>query len=172
MDELLDLFSSYLAVERGLSANTLAAYNADLVDLSGYLQNQGLSKWQEVTRDHLLTYLEALGESLSHRSRSRRLAAIRDRIAEAAGRSGIDPVADADRFHEQLVSDRYRLRQELAVPRLARFKAWLDSQQAANGGPILPKSPMGQAITYAMNQWDALCLYTTDGRLNIDNNAA
>lgn len=77
MDELLDLFSSYLAVERGLSANTLAAYNADLVDLSGYLQGQGVSKWEEVTRDHLLAYLEALGESLSHRSRSRRLAAIR-----------------------------------------------------------------------------------------------
>ena len=91
---------------------------------------------------------------------------------EAAGRSGIDPVADADRFYEQLVSDRYRLRQELAVPRLAQFKTWLESQQAVNGGPILPKSPMGQAITYAMNQWDALCVYTTDGRLNIDNNAA
>jgi transposase len=91
---------------------------------------------------------------------------------EAAERSGIDPVADGDRFHERLVSERHRLRQELAAPRLAQFKTWLDSQQAANGGPILPKSPMGQAITYAMNQWDALCVYTTDGRLNIDNNAA
>jgi len=91
---------------------------------------------------------------------------------EAAGQSGIDPVADADRFHEQLVSDRYRLRQEFAVPRLAQFKTWLESQQAANGGPILPKSPMGQAITYATNQWEALCIYTTDGRLNIDNNPA
>jgi hypothetical protein len=28
---------------------------------------------------------------------------------------------------------------------------------------------MGQAITYAMNQWEALCVYSTDGRLNIDN---
>lgn len=89
-----------------------------------------------------------------------------------AERSGIDPLADADRFHEQLVSDRYRLRQEFAVPRLTQFKTWLESQQAVNGGPILPKSPMGQAITYAMNQWDALWIYTTDGRLNIDNNPA
>ena len=31
---------------------------------------------------------------------------------------------------------------------------------------------MGQAITYALNQWDALCVYTTDGDLAIDNNAA
>ncbi len=31
---------------------------------------------------------------------------------------------------------------------------------------------MGQAITYALNQWEALCVYTTDGHLAIDNNAA
>ena len=31
---------------------------------------------------------------------------------------------------------------------------------------------MGQAIQYALNQWDALCVYTTDGELSIDNNAS
>ena len=31
---------------------------------------------------------------------------------------------------------------------------------------------MGEAITYTLNQWEALCEYTTDGRLNIDNNPA
>lgn len=67
---------------------------------------------------------------------------------------------------------RRALRQELAVPRLRQFKAWLESQQAVNGGPVLPKSPMGAAITYIFNQWDALCVYTTDGDLAIDNNAA
>jgi hypothetical protein len=64
------------------------------------------------------------------------------------------------------------LRLEKSVPRLDQFKAWLESQQASRGGPVLPKSPMGQAITYALNQWDALCVYTTDGNLAIDNNAA
>jgi len=71
-----------------------------------------------------------------------------------------------------LVSERYRLRQESAVPRLQQFKRWLESQQAQRGGPVLPKSPMGQAVTYALNQWDALSVYTTDGRLAFDNNAA
>jgi transposase len=89
-----------------------------------------------------------------------------------AERSGLDPVTDTDCLRQQLVAERYRLRQEFAVGRLEQFKTWLESQQAAKGGPILPKSPMGQAIGYAMNQWEALCLYTTDGRLNIDNNAA
>jgi len=67
---------------------------------------------------------------------------------------------------------RQELRQRLAVPRLEQFKAWLELQQMANGGQVLPKSPMGQAITYALNQWDALCVYTTDGDLSIDNNTA
>lgn len=67
---------------------------------------------------------------------------------------------------------RLALRQELSVPRLEQFHVWLKSRQAVHGGPVLPKSPMGQAITYALNQWDALCVYTADGDLAIDNNAS
>jgi transposase len=76
------------------------------------------------------------------------------------------------RLHELLAENRLRLRQKQAVPRLAQFRGWLQSQQAEHGGSLLPKSPMGQAIQYALNQWDALCVYTTDGRLAIDNNAS
>jgi transposase len=67
---------------------------------------------------------------------------------------------------------RLELRQAQSVPRLAQFKIWLESQQASGGGPVLPKSPLGQAITYALNQWEALCVYCTDGDLDIDNNVA
>jgi hypothetical protein len=77
-----------------------------------------------------------------------------------------------DQAKEMTSAERAALRQELAAPRLQQFKAWLESQQAARGGPVLPKSPMGAAITYVFNQWDALCVYTTDGDLAIDNNAA
>jgi transposase len=63
------------------------------------------------------------------------------------------------------------LRQELALPRLAQFKAWLETQHVSEGGGVLPKSPMGMAITYALNQWNALCVYVSDGDLAIDNNA-
>ena len=77
-----------------------------------------------------------------------------------------------DQAKELCAPERQQLRQQLSVPRLAQFKAWLESRQASSGGPVLPKSPMGQAITYALNQWDALCVYTTDGDLAIDNNAS
>jgi hypothetical protein len=36
----------------------------------------------------------------------------------------------------------------------------------------LPKSPLGEAITYALNQWQALLRYRDAGWLEIDNNAA
>ena len=71
-----------------------------------------------------------------------------------------------------LAAIRLELRQEQAAPRLDEIKNWLAGLQAADDGGVLPKSPMGQAVTYALNQWDALTVYATDGDLNIDNNAA
>jgi transposase len=60
------------------------------------------------------------------------------------------------------------LRRARSQPVLDQIKLWLDAQQSQ----VLPRSPIGQAITYAGNQWPALCLYVTDARLSIDNNAA
>lgn len=34
----------------------------------------------------------------------------------------------------------------------------------------LPSSPLGKAIAYTLKRWDKLCLYTTNGILQIDNN--
>jgi transposase len=36
----------------------------------------------------------------------------------------------------------------------------------------LPKGPMGEAVGYALSQWNALTLFLTDARLPIDNNAS
>ena len=68
--------------------------------------------------------------------------------------------------------DRAALRQERAAPILVDFRQWLTKLQATHGGSVLPKSPMGEAITYAFNQWTALCVYLLDGDLNIDNNVS
>src|SRR5205085_5573235 len=63
---------------------------------------------------------------------------------------------------------RLRLRQEQSVPLLQSFGEWLEKQAAS----ALPKSPLGEAVGYARNQWAALQVYTTAGFLEIDNNAA
>jgi transposase len=70
---------------------------------------------------------------------------------------------------KQLSNDERRdLRQVRSVPILADIKAWLDGERAI----VLPRSPMGEAFTYVLNQWDALNVYVREGFLNIDNNAA
>lgn len=64
--------------------------------------------------------------------------------------------------------ERRTLRQQQATPILARIRTWLDAELQL----VLPRSPMAAAITYTLNQWDALNRYVEQGFLNIDNNAA
>lgn len=64
--------------------------------------------------------------------------------------------------------ERRDMRQARSTPILAEIKTWLDRERDV----VLPRSPMAQAITYALNQWDALNTYVREGYLNIDNNAA
>jgi hypothetical protein len=60
------------------------------------------------------------------------------------------------------------MRQDLAVPILGQFHGWLTAQRP----DVLPKSPMAEAIGYALNNWAALARYTEAGFLAIDNNAS
>jgi transposase len=60
------------------------------------------------------------------------------------------------------------LRQTESVPILDRLREELNRLSAK----LLPKSALAQAVTYALNQWRALCRYTDDGRLTIDNNVS
>jgi transposase len=60
------------------------------------------------------------------------------------------------------------VRQERAAPLLTSFRAWLDAQR----GTALPKSPLGQAISYTLSNWEALARYPEQGYLAIDNNLA
>jgi hypothetical protein len=73
--------------------------------------------------------------------------------------------ATANNFDDD---QKLRMRQDFAVPILDQFKAWLDKER----DPVLPKSPMGEAIGYALNNWTALVRYTEAGFLSIDNNVA
>jgi len=61
---------------------------------------------------------------------------------------------------------RLAMRQDLSLVILEKFKNWLQAQRPE----VLPKSPMGEAISYALNNWSALIRYTEAGFLSIDNN--
>jgi transposase len=65
-------------------------------------------------------------------------------------------------------AQRRQMRQDLAVPILEQFHHWLLTQRP----DVLPKSPMAEAVGYALNNWAALVRYTEAGFLAIDNNVA
>jgi transposase len=58
------------------------------------------------------------------------------------------------------------LRQEEALPILKSLGSWMKEAYTQ----VLPRSVIGKALGYSIQRWDALSLYTTDGKLNIDNN--
>lgn len=66
------------------------------------------------------------------------------------------------------VEERYRTRQEKSLLLLTQLEAWLIKSKEQ----VLPKTKLGEAIQYSLNQWPKLQGYTQDGRLNIDNNRA
>lgn len=73
----LDGYLRHLAVERGLSKNTLSAYRADLAKYRDYLDQSGLTEL-EITRAQLGDFLMWLnGQNLKAASSARILAAVR-----------------------------------------------------------------------------------------------
>ena len=87
--------------------------------------------------------------------------------AEAIAR--IRALYEVERHAKELpAAERLALRQAESAPLALSLGAWLEQLRVQ----ALPKSPLGQAVGYALNQWQALNVYLTDGDLRIDNNAA
>lgn len=78
MNDYLDLFISYLAVEKGLAANTQEAYSRDLAGYLNYLERQDRNAPADVTSGDVAAFLGLLKTGgLGARSRARCLSAIR-----------------------------------------------------------------------------------------------
>ena len=73
-----------------------------------------------------------------------------------------------DRGRDLSDADRFELRQRESVPILDEFRRWLVKQD--ENPRVLPKSSLGKAVRYALNQWDELNVFTGNGAIPIDNN--
>jgi len=62
---------------------------------------------------------------------------------------------------------RLAARQEQSAPLIAAFDVWLTAHRAR----VSAKAPLGEALKYIAKYWDGLCLFLTDGRIEMDNNA-
>jgi integrase/recombinase XerD len=78
MREHVDDFLSYMAVERGASPNTIAAYRRDLVTYDTFLLERGVSEPGEVRREDVTAFVSFLQASgLSPASVERKAAAVK-----------------------------------------------------------------------------------------------
>lgn len=97
----------------------------------------------------------------------------------ATGAKGRGLAKEAMRFFKELYKiereaknnkltpeQRYELRQKKSKPLMEKFKTWLDEMYPT----VLPKSPLGLAMSYCINRWPGLTRFLDDGRLEIDNN--
>jgi len=78
LDLWIDRFLHHLAVEKGLSRNTLDAYARDLQGYAGVAQGRGISQVGEITAEHTLDYFKAMrSKGLSPRSTARMLSSLK-----------------------------------------------------------------------------------------------
>jgi transposase len=85
--------------------------------------------------------------------------------AEALRRIG-ELYAIEDRIRGRSAALRCTIRSELARPLVDTLKTWLEAELHR----VPPRSPLADAIRYALVRWKALCLYLDDGRVELDTN--
>lgn len=136
-----------------------------LKDFGGHLQTDGYAVYEDFGKKLGITLLHCL----AHARRKFDEAKDNDRARASYVLTEMQKLYALERQarDNELSSDAlYQLRQQQAVPVLVDLKTWMLENYKA----VLPQSAIGQALHYSLQRWDKLCLYTTDGRLQIDNN--
>ena len=151
--------------QTGRSGDYPKAY---LSGYTGYLQTDGYSGYNKVENVTQLgcwsharrKYHEALQVLPAHQ---------RSGTAAAEGLAFCNALFEVERkWREATPKERYEARLIEIRPILEAFLKWLEVQQLR----VLPKSLLGQAITYSVNQWEKLVVFVQDGRLEIHNNSS
>ncbi|WP_286133715.1 site-specific tyrosine recombinase XerD [Arthrobacter sp. Leaf137] len=95
-------YLQHMGVERGLAANTLAAYRRDLARYSRYLAGAGCQQPTDITRQHVTGFVRALsdgsdgGSALGVRSAARTVVAVRGlhKFWALEGHTASDPASE------------------------------------------------------------------------------
>ena len=157
---------------------TAAGPERFLKGYEGYFQADALAQYEGLYRDgpvkHCCCWAHARRKFVAASERGDKkaeeaLTLIRELYAVERKLPPLLPPSDEpgqDQRRREREGERREARQAKARPVLEKLEAWLAKEQAG----ALPKSPLGQAIGYARNNWQALNRYVEQGFLAIDNN--
>jgi transposase len=143
-----------------------AGPEAFLKDYRGYLQADAYGGYDAFFKDPARGLIEVACWAHARRYLYQALESDQARMGPA-----LLLVAQLYRVEQQARSmaakDRLQLRERQSRPILDKLRDYLGEIQ----GEVLPKSPAGRALSYALKNWTALNRYCDDGDLEIDNNA-
>jgi len=138
-----------------------------LKDFTGYLQTDGYRVYEHADIGGKQGVI--LMHCMAHARRYFEKALVDDKVQagyflqEVQKLYAIERVCRQEHYSpEQILATR----QQQAVPILASLKQWLQEQYVN----IKTTTPLSKAVTYALQRWDKLSIYSTDSRLQIDNN--
>jgi transposase len=143
--------------------------HAFLEKFNGFLQADAYSGYDELYKDPKRDVVEVA--CWAHTRRNFYEARSSDLMRSMIMLAYIRLLYDVEREARDLKLDRegrLALRQAKSRPILEDIQGYLEREQPK----VLPKSPEGQAMAYALSNWKALVRYTEDGHLEIDNNGA
>jgi hypothetical protein len=142
---------------------------AFLKEFSGFLQADAYSGYDELYKDPSRNVIEVA--CWAHARRRFYEAQSSDVMRSTVMLAYIRLLYEVEREARDMKLNgekRLALRLAKSVRILDDIKAYLEREQPN----VLPKSPEGQAIAYALSNWKALTRYCEDGDLEIDNNGA
>lgn len=136
-----------------------------LKDFKGFLQTDGYAVYEDYQNKAGITLIHCM----AHARRKFDEALDNDKARAEYALTEFQKLYAIERqARDNELSDKQRLqlRQEQSITILDELKAWMLENYKA----VLPKSAIGQALHYSLERWDKLMIYTTDGKLEIDNN--
>lgn len=134
-----------------------------LKNFKGFLQTDGYAAYDQFAQRESVRMLHCM----AHARRYFKEAEDNDKLRSTYALLAFQELYELERQLKDLsAEEKQKLRQEAAVPKLEELHKWMIEQYPT----VTPKSPIGKALEYSMKRWKELTLYTTDGRLEIDNN--
>jgi transposase len=137
----------------------------------GFLHADGYGGFQSLYMPDPKTGLPRLTEVGCWSHARRKVYEVYEATASPLAKEALERIAELfaieERINGRAPPERLAVRQQDAVPLLAELETFL--HRALN--QISGKSTLAKAIRYSLSRWTALTRYTTDGRLEMTNNA-
>jgi hypothetical protein len=153
---------TYASGRGGVHAERILQGFTDILQVDGYAGYNRLIAPDRVGPDIQLAYC------WDHARR--KLVEITRSGAAPIAEDGVKRIGELYRIEAELrglpADARLAGRQGRLAPLIAEMRTWLTHHRTHVAG----KSPLGEALSYIAKYWDGLCIFLSDGRIEIDNN--